>query len=318
VKRVAVSALFVAAALAGVAHCGGTTGQGGDSPTNIVAIDGGDATVSADAAGLDAGADQSLYTNQFDVAIDFADQELPDIQAPPEGGSAGGPGGPPNCPPYILLDTDGGPVPFGYPGTVFDEVPSEYSGDGGIDFAPDGSVCATYPWLGSAAVDHCVVGAPGKVGSAAKTGGPYVILPPCNWALGAGTAVKGPMAGAQRYDLCMDMYECFVRTHCYLERDNFAHNCFCGIPDTDPNFGDECLASPQGQCLQEILAASEDNNDARGINDAFSNWQDTSNTGPGFEARFLEDLFSDIPGGCEPYACAAIGAGDAGDGGGCP
>ncbi len=311
-KRVVVAALSIGVALAAGAHCGGTTGQDAPAPAAAVTMDAGDATV---AEPSDASADQSLYTNTFDVAIEFADQELPDVQAPPEGGSTGGgPGGPPNCPPFILVDMDGGPVALGGPKKAYNAVPSEYTSDGGIGFASEGSVCATYPWLGSVAVDQCAIS---EVPNVANI--PYVILPPCNWALGAGNAVKGAMAGTSRYDLCMAMYSCFVSTHCYLQSGNYAINCFCGIPVTDPNFANDCTTTPQGECLPQILAALEENDDPRGINDGFMNLQDISNTGPGFEASYLEDLFSDISSGCAPYACAATDAGVSKDAGGvCP
>ncbi len=299
-KRVVVAALSVGVVLAAGAHCGGTTGQDAPAPAAVTTMDAGDATM---ADPTDASADQSVYTNTFDVGIEFADQELPDVQAPPEAGSVGGPGGPPNCPPFIPVDNSGAPVPFGGPKMAINLVPSEYTGDGGIVFAPDGGTCATYPWLGSIATDQCVINAvPNQANWA------YVLLPPCNWAVGAGTAVKGTGAGMPRYDLCMDMYECLMSTQCYLGETNLPY-CFCGIPDTDPNYATDCSTAPHGECLAQILAAMEENDDARGINDAFSmSWQDISNMGPGFEGRFLEDLFSTVS-GCKQQACAATDAG---------
>lgn len=247
-KRIAIAAVGVFAALAALAHCGGTTGR--DSP---VATLPGDATVGDM---LDAGLD--VYTNQFDVALTYADQELPDVQAPPMNG--GGDSsvesfGVPDCPPFIYVDGTGKPVTDCDPASTdqcldpnfSDEAPADWT-DGGETIARPGDPCATYPWLGTLANDEC----------ATSNYPPYNALPPCNWAREAGAATQGTGIGRPRYDLCMELYTCFMRTKCFIEPNpsgiGLLHNpkpCFC-----QGSSATTCVAEA-GPCFNEELAAME-------------------------------------------------------------
>ena len=261
-RRVVIAVFGVGLALAALAHCGGTTGRDDSTPSGP---DGGlDATVDA-AAVEDAGSDQSVYTNTFDVSIQYADQALPDVQAPPEGGGAGSEAGlgVPNCPPFLWVDGYGKPVACDPASPISDcpsadnEAPADWS-DGGEVLARDGSVCATYPWLGTAANDECLTG---------DLQGELVNdLPPCNWALEAGVATQGPAEGTSRYALCVQLYKCFMQTRCFaypkpngkgLESNPIP--CFCLTPAeaTSGSFSVSTCLAAQGPCFNEEIAALE-------------------------------------------------------------
>jgi hypothetical protein len=72
-----------------------------------------------------------------------------------------------------------------------------------------------------------------------------------------GTAAAGPMAGAEKSDLCVAVLQCARRTGCSLNSAGAfePRACLCG-KDADV---DECLAAqaPAGECLAEIQAAAE-------------------------------------------------------------
>jgi hypothetical protein len=261
-KRIAIAAVGVFAALAALAQCGGTTGR--DSPVTTMP---GDATVGDM---LDAGLD--VYTNQFDVALTYADQELPDVQAPPMNGGGGDGGlgslGVPYCPPFIFVDGTGTPLPDcnllaapGCPnaGLANDAVPADWS-DGGEVVAREGGVCATYPWLGSLANDEAMTSNnPSDQG---------LNLPPCNWAADAGPATQGTGIGQSRYALCIALYQCMLRTKCFLSPTPAgggfaptAHDCLCGNllalhKDGGVLTAQICTEQP-GPCWPEEIAALE-------------------------------------------------------------
>jgi hypothetical protein len=200
-----------------------------------------DATVDAGTGGDPADAD-NLDTGVFDVVILYADRELPDIAAPAmnkDGGSAEGGWPWPNCPAFL---------PVGAATDYTDEIPAIYVGDGGdAAAAPDGSPCATYGWLGSPAIDECVISqtlSPETTGS-----GTYSELPPCNWCSTAGVAVQGSGAGISLYTLCLDLYACAMSTGCYTN----IESCFCG-----PTFGTPCTQNPTGPCLAQEMAALQE------------------------------------------------------------
>jgi hypothetical protein len=247
-KRMVVAALVMAAMLGGL-FCGGSTGREGlpqQLATGEPNADGAaDSTVGATIGSPDTGA--------FDVVILFADRGLPDVAAPPsdagtaEGGAGGYPW--PDCPPWVPV-TNGVPTPLAQ---AFTLIPAEYDDAGDVLLTdagkvlpdPDGSPCATYPWLGSTKADNCLVSS----GSAE-----FVPFPPCNWCVNAGTAVQGPGAGEARYDLCIQLYQCMVRTGCG-QRDvpgvslAASGGCLCGTNTAD------CDAN--GPCAKEELAAME-------------------------------------------------------------
>src|SRR5579859_2325352 len=216
-RRIALAALGIGVALAALAHCGGTTGN--DATPSPADGSGMDATVEAGAQvePLDASSDQSVYTNTFDVDIQYSDQGLPDVQAPSHGGGSEAGLGVPDCPPFIYVDGTGNSFPGGicdpaWCNSVSDAVPADWS-DGGEVPAREGGVCATYPWLGSVANDRCLTSSYFGITNVTNT---YDDLPPCNWAREAGAATQGPMIGASRYDLCMQLYNCFMRTRCFV------------------------------------------------------------------------------------------------------
>jgi hypothetical protein len=221
--------------------CNGTTGREGlpsDVPPDI------DATASdagLDGEGgvpMDAGPD-SYLTGLFDVDILYTDRVLPEAQPVEEGGVVEAGPSLPSCPPFLPTDGTGSVTDFV---DSLLQVPGDFA-DGGDVIAEDGSVCATYPWLGSVAADECVAGA------ASPT---FAMLPPCVSALDAGAAVHGDGMGQSRYGLCIALYECYVRTGCYLDPSKLDVTwCFCGATST------VCAQKPQGACLTEALSALE-------------------------------------------------------------
>jgi hypothetical protein len=234
--------------------CSGTTGREG-LPTGTSGADGG--TDSSLAGQDDAGT--------FDVVIPYADRVLPDVGAAAEAGSGGEGGGYPwpSCPPFIPV-ANGVPVPVG---SSVNEIPAVY-GDSGADgngevFAPDGSACATYGWLGSTPTDSCAT----SVGS----GNDFIDLPPCNWCVDAGTATQGPGQGKARYELCLALYQCMMSTGCGSAAGTAV--CLCG------DAGGACIpqlssgASP-GPCTTEELSALE--YPASAAQDALKNYQETT------------------------------------------
>lgn len=248
----AAATLCIASTILALA-CGGTTGREGLPDQGI---DGGqDATVTiADASGPEA----DLDSGAFDVTILYADRVLPDVAVPIDAeagaGEAGNPW--PNCPPFLPVlgfESDGAAILLTpdaalaalQSGTYDDQIPSEYDDAGQIVPAPDGSVCASYGWLGSPAIDDCTMQqTPGFIG-----------LPPCNWCADAGVAAAGPMAGAERYDVCMALYQCALRTGCGAARGSaVASNapCLCGAASAA-----ECEMDAGGPCATEELAALE-------------------------------------------------------------
>jgi hypothetical protein len=254
-KRIGFGGLAATSALAGLA-CGGTTGRPEVASPAIAGGD--DATIARDAGNdLEAGVDSdatldasSLYTGLFDVVIAYTDRELPDVQAAPEAGADAEAGpGLPDCPPFLPVDSLA-TLNVVSLGQETDQVPAVYLSDGGIGFAPDGSVCATYPWFGTVALDECLTSV--NTGLSGSMVLPGHLLPPCNWMVDAGVAAQGPGAGKSRYDLCMALYECAVRTRCFSQVASRAELCFCGVADNA-----KCIANPTGLCLAEERAALE-------------------------------------------------------------
>ncbi|HEX4448388.1 MAG TPA: hypothetical protein VH044_16700, partial [Polyangiaceae bacterium] len=206
--------------------CGGTTGHPGEVAADI-ANGGMDATVEASAGDDDA----SYDTGAFDVAIQYADRELPDVAVPPEAGAMVNDGGfqPSDCPPWVALDSNGHavtlitdptqPVSADLIASVVDFVPADYAPEGGappgatfattdggvypgVVPAADGGVCATYPYYFPGFDENCLIQGGGIAG-----GYPYPPAPPCNWALNLGMAQSGPGAvkGLSRYRLCVNL-----------------------------------------------------------------------------------------------------------------
>jgi hypothetical protein len=206
--RIVLASSYVSALFAG-ATCGGTTGREGlDEPT-------GD-TLDASASAASEAAMTDLDADLFDVAIPYADRFIPDVAAPLDTGVQTYAF--PACPPFIPVDSNGNPVPFG---AEIDQIPG-VTVDAGLEApAPDGSACATYGWLGSPAIDHCLTSSASGWGQ-----GDFALLPPCNWVAEAGTASQGSGAGVAIQQLCISLYLCAMRTGCGAG--GASATCLCG------------------------------------------------------------------------------------------
>jgi hypothetical protein len=220
-------ALVVGAGSSLFLACGGTTGQEGLPKDDTSAMD---ATVAPDAF-----VEPDLDAGLFDVTITYIDRDLPEV-AVVAASDAAAMYPWPNCPPFIPVDGNGNPVTLG---SDLNQIPSEYTSDGGIEPAPDGSACASYPWLGSLSLDQCVTSE--YAGAAPPLG--FYFLPPCNWAAEAGVATAGPGAGLSRYINCINLYQCMVDSGCGLQPSG---SCICApdagslskhYTDLDPNEG---------------------------------------------------------------------------------
>jgi hypothetical protein len=222
------------------AACGGSTGREG---LDDLAGDGPLDATTADAA-------------TFDVGIAYVDRQLPEAgltDAPREAGPSY-----PSCPPFLPV-VDGTPVEAGLEN---DQIPTDWDDAGNVVQARDGSVCATYPWLGTADADCVTSNCTGYgMGSSSE----YSVLPPCNWLADAGVARQGSRAGAPRYDVCMELYACMIGTGCALRS---VSTCLCGDAGT-------LSCDGGGPCATEELAALEYRADD--INDALKNFTDTTN-----------------------------------------
>jgi hypothetical protein len=145
----------------------------------------------------------------------------------------------PDCPAFL---------PVGAVTDYNDETPAVYVNDGGEAApAPDGSPCATYGWLGSPAIDECVISQ--TLGPTTTGSGTYSELPPCNWCATAGTAVQGSGMGTSLYTLCLDLYECVMSSGCYTN----IESCFCGT-----TIGMACTQNPNGPCLAQEMAGLQE------------------------------------------------------------
>ena len=221
----------------------------------------------------------------FDTTLQYFDQVLPEAQAMAEGGpGAGGEAGGsqwPVCPPDIpatlgFVDdagnttlVTGAPSSFsralaegGVVIAVYDagintnwEVPAVFASNGESP-APDGSPCASQPYLGSAACDFCakaqqigVLYSPYANGTAAQNPS----LPPCSDLWDAGVAAAGPGAGQPLHELCMNLFDCVVRTGCMANPTADFTPCFCSLPTSSECFPE---AGP-GPCMAEMKAAMQ-------------------------------------------------------------
>jgi hypothetical protein len=338
-RRLVIAALGILVALAALAQCGGTSGNDATpSPALGATID---ATVDAAVEGAataeaqDASSDQSIYTNRFDVDIQYADQMLPEAQAPPEGGGSGSGGeaglGIPDCPPFIYVDSTGRPLEAGTcdPGqgcadtNAWGSIPADWNNGGEIP-ARDGGACASYPWLGSLASDECLTS--NTFGGLTSNASTYNVLPPCEWARDAGVATQGPKVGAPRYNLCVELYNCFMRTGCFITPNphpavrGFYGNpilCLCLKPsDLLGTFNPSTCVSEKGPCYDEETAALEapidPNNPASTAAYAQMNWVSTQvgNGEVGLEGALLNQMFGyALTTGCFPPCALDAGLG---------
>jgi hypothetical protein len=256
--RVSAFGLFLAADLTLMAFaCGGTTGEPPlapatetDSSEDALLGDVGPGEAGPDATvGQDSGT--GLYTNPFDVAIVYADRDLPEIAPAPEAGAeAGFPW--PSCPPFIAVGPGHAAVAPGskqwISGNVLDEVPADWTSDGGSTFAAAGSPCATYGWLGSTAMDECETMQSNTAQEA------YVYFPPCNWCpAGSGAVGAGPYAGNKRDWVCANLYQCMMQSQCFAGQGGVAA-CLCGSESASA-----CTADPHppGPCADWEFSALE-------------------------------------------------------------
>jgi len=260
VAAACVAAAALVAVMAGA--CGGSTGREGLAQPGQG--DGGDDGEADATTAFDAGT--------FDVGIQYVDRNLPEVVVPPEAAVEAG-SAYPDCPPFIPVDGTGHPVT---PGTEVDQVPSDYGAGGAVVPAADGGACATYPWLGSVAADRCVT-------SNAAGGVPgLMLLPPCNWVLDAGPALQGTGSGLPRYQVCLALYACMMKTGCGFGSVN---SCLCGSGSTS-----ECDAS--GPCgVQELAALEYAPTDPLAVHDALTNYTDTAPLFPGYGGSALNTVF---------------------------
>lgn len=245
-------------------RCGGTTGREG-LPDQ--AADAGPAET--DATLLDAGAQDF-----FDVGITYVDRVLPDVVPTTPIGEAGASYPWPTCPPFIPIGPDGGPIP---PGSELDQIPSEYDDSGAVVPAPDGSPCATYPWLGSTAVDSCLTSSASGWGQ-----DDFPLLPPCSWCTDAGTASQGAGAGTSTYTLCLALYTCAMASGCGASQS--PSTCLCGDASAAA-----CIMSPQGPCATAELAALQYRSDS--VEQALSNYTQIDPSFNGYCGSALNYVF---------------------------
>ena len=273
-KRTVLAALVVAV-MVGAVMCGGTTGTE-DLPavmtSNPMTVDGGiDATV-------DATLDETPDAGFFDVDIVYADRRIPDVAAPTVTGDAAAGYPWPNCPPWVPVRFNGILATLD---TLYKLIPAEYDDAGSplVDDAgravpyPDGSACATYPWLGSTAADSCLA-------SSGRLDG-YSYFPPCNWCVDAGVTLQGPLSGTDRYAVCAQLYECMMRTGC--GQNNIPGYCLCG---SDHN---HCDAG--GPCGFYELASLESLSDPASLAMAIQGYTDLTPK-PGYCAAALNKIFA--------------------------
>jgi hypothetical protein len=260
VAAACVAAATLVSAMAGA--CGGSTGREGlEQPGQG---DAGDAGAADATTGFDSGA--------FDVGITYVDRNLPEIVVPPEAAVEAGPAYP-DCPPFIPVDGTGNPVT---PGTEVDQIPADWGPGGAIVPAADGGACATYAWLGSVAADRCVTS------NAAGSVAGLMLLPACNWVRDAGPAHRGTGSGLPRYQVCLALYACMMKTGCGFGSVN---SCLCGTGSSS-----ECDGG--GPCGAEELAALEyAPEDVQAVSDALKNYTDTAPLFPGWGGSGLNTVF---------------------------
>jgi hypothetical protein len=244
----------VSTVASGLPGCGGTTGRSdsaalvsADSATDPKGdpIDGQTADATTAMPVGDAGLDATLHPDAdeglFDVIIPYVDRMLLNIQPPAvDGGAESGGINWPNCPP----DTTDPSSALGIP------IPAEYNDAGHIVAAPDGSVCATYPWMGRLDWTNCT-----RAQLSTTSGGTIITFPPCSvLPSGPEKASTGTGAGRLVTDLCKDLWECMVSTGCGLSP-TFNEFCLCGTV----NIGCNMLDGTQdaGPCKDKMLAAMQ-------------------------------------------------------------
>jgi hypothetical protein len=254
--RVVVLAAFAGGlpCLPALVTCGGTTGKEanpGSTQTSDADIDAGvtvDATVDVT---IDAGEDAADF---FDTTIVYADRALPEGGGQPIQNEASAQQAIVMCAPDIpatyLLD-GGVALVLDGASTANTEVPAVFT-DAGEVLAPEGSPCVTQVWLGSADCDQCM-----RDQFGGGMGGPWMgeygtaEMPPCSDLLNAGTAAVGLGAGQTRYQLCENLLDCLLTSHCATEEG--LNGCICNLPTAST-----CVSNGgAGPCINQALAAAE-------------------------------------------------------------
>jgi hypothetical protein len=192
-------------------------------------------------AGLDATVRPDADEGLFDVVIPYVDRMLVAVQPPPDAGEQEG-GGVywPPCAPDI------------YDPIALIGSPAEYDDAGHVIAAPDGSVCATYPWMGRLDWTNCTRGTLDIQNSATVTFPPCTVFYP-----GPEKATQGAGAGRPISDLCKELWECMVSSGCGA--DNRGNFCLCGLSfNTDQcNNLDALDPDSGGPCKAQELAAMQ-------------------------------------------------------------
>jgi hypothetical protein len=235
-----------------VVSCGGTTGREDLPPPNLPSGTPGDATVPEGGADATLPQGTSDGGESFDVVIQYADQVLPDLQAPAQVDASTSTAV--ICAPDIpaVIAVDGG-ITLLLDGDISAqnfEVPAEFLDGGEQATAPPGSPCATHVWTYSAACDACLRF--NQYGTSNWLGqyGPAE-LPPCSDLAEAGVATTGLMAGTPRVQICQNLFSCLLSTGCFTGTSGLV-GCYCkeAVTMCNMNGGD-------GVCYPQELAAME-------------------------------------------------------------
>jgi hypothetical protein len=235
-------------------------------------------------ASIDSTADATLGdpdAGEFDVDIVYADRKVPDVAVAPATGGDAAAGYPwPNCPPWVPVTFRGLPAPYdayySLIAALYDDAGNPLVDDAGrVVPAPDASACATYPWLGSAAADNCVVS------GNSSTSWSFSPFPACNWCADAGVTRQGPGSGEDRFVVCAQLYECMIRTGC--GQNPSSGYCLCGP--------DEAHCDAGGPCGVEELAALESLSDPASLFMTTSNYTSIDPQSPGNCGRALNAIF---------------------------
>jgi hypothetical protein len=212
-----------------------------------------------------------IDAGSFDVDIQYADRDLPEVSVPPEGGAETGTGLP-NCPPWFALDDQGNILSDPVDPSLARYAPTDYTSGGGIGPAIDGGVCATYPWYPVREPAFANYWAMQAAGNASVDFNPF---PPCNWAIEAGVAQSGTQSGVSRYLLCTQAYSCIADSECWRDP-RLINACVCGLGDA----GTACELSkvnPVGPCKDQELAAFEiPSDDPTPVNTMFQSFYNSS------------------------------------------
>jgi hypothetical protein len=108
------------------------------------------------------------------------------------------------------------------------------------------------------------------------------------------------MATVSRYDLCVALYQCYVRTQCFTVVTGMSsvpgQECFCGYNDAGVVASiPQCEKNPQGDCLNEILASSELPGDPATVAPVIlANFSTTGQSAAGWPSNWLNYMLKTV------------------------